>query len=169
MLARTLLPLLRRDGQTATPDVLRMKSLQLLPTYSEVACKTESAVCEGLLALDLKLPMACAGRGMCATCHVIVVEGHGNLSPVTAREERTLNMLTNRSQGSRLSCQARLLGDVKVRVPDADYIRDAAELEPMVGKRASRDILHAIDGRVLVARGQIITRYVIGRIRESVR
>lgn len=145
-----------------------MKSLQLLPSYNEVSCKTESAVCDGLLALDLKLPMACAGRGMCATCHIVVVEGHENLSPVTAREERTLAMLTSRSPGSRLSCQARLLGDVKVRVPDADYIREAAELEPMVGKRAARDILHAIDGRVLVQRGQIITRYVIGKIKESV-
>lgn len=104
---------------------------------------------------------------MCATCHVHVVEGVDNLSAIESREERTLNMLTSRSPNSRLSCQARLLGDVKVKIPNADYIREASELAPMVGKRVGRDIRHAIDGRVLVKRGQIVTKYVLKRLGES--
>ena len=145
-----------------------MKSITLLPEFSEVQCRTESPVADGLLALQLSLPMACGGRGMCATCHVLVVEGSENLSPPEAREERTLGILTNRGAGSRLACQARVRGDVKVKIPNADYIRQASELESLVGKRAGRDILHALDGRLLVARGQIITRYVIRKTQETI-
>ena len=145
-----------------------MKSITLLPEYSEVRCRTESPVADGLLALQLSLPMACGGRGMCATCHVLVVEGSENLSAPESREERTLGILTNRSTGSRLACQARVRGDVKVKIPNADYIRQASELESLVGKRAGRDILHALDGRLLVARGQIITRYVIRKTQETI-
>ena len=144
-----------------------MKALQLLPDHREVECKTESAISSGLLSLNLDVPMACGGKGMCATCHVHVVQGAENLSPVESREERTLSMLTNRSPDSRLSCQARLRGDVKVMIPNADYIRQADELIPMVGKRAGRDILHAVDGRVLVKRGQIVTKYIIKKLSES--
>ncbi len=143
-----------------------MKKISL-PDQREIDCETNSPVSSGLLSLQLDLPMACGGSGLCATCHVFVEEGSENLSPIEEREQRALNNLTNRKPNSRLSCQARVLGDVTVKIPEGDYIQSAAELEAMIGKRAGRDVLHAIDGRLLVARGQIISKYVINQIRRT--
>lgn len=145
-----------------------MKSVSLAPAQKRVECRTDTPLSSGLLALALDLPMACGGHGRCATCHVMVVEGTENLSPCDAKEERTLNMLSMRAANSRLACQARVLGNVVVMVPDAQFISLADELTALIGKRAERDILHAADGRVLVARGQIVTKYVVQNIRESI-
>jgi ferredoxin len=115
---------------------------------------------------SLDLPMACGGNGVCATCHVIVQDGAENLSPIGDREAKTLRLLSTRHPHSRLACQAKLLGDVSVAVPDGRYIQEAAELEHLIGKRATEDILHARDGRVLVARGQVVTKYVIKKLKD---
>ncbi len=144
-----------------------MKTIELATTHQRVDCKTNAALASGLLALALALPMACGGNGRCATCHVLVTEGAENLSPIEPREERTLNMLSVRYPNSRLACQACVRGNVSVAVPNADYINSAAELELRIGKRADRDILHALDGRVLVARGQVVTRYIVQKVKES--
>lgn len=141
-----------------------MKTIAVAATSDRVACVTDTPLSSGLLALKLNVPMACGGNGRCATCHVLVDRGMENLSPVEAREERTLGLLSQRSPNSRLSCQAHVLGDVTIRIPDADFISAASELEAMIGKRASRDILHSSDGRLLVARGQVITRYVVNKL-----
>ncbi len=122
---------------------------------------------EGLLASGLNIPMLCGGKGMCATCHVIIVIGAENVSPVESREERTLGLLTGRVPGSRLSCQARIHGDVQVKLPDADYISHVEELTARIGTRAERDILHGMNGKVLVRKGQVITKYVLTRINSK--
>ncbi|MDX2176013.1 MAG: 2Fe-2S iron-sulfur cluster-binding protein [Candidatus Sumerlaeia bacterium] len=138
-----------------------------MPTYDKVECKTSSPLAEGLLAMHLEVPMLCGGNGRCATCHVLVVGGAENLSPVEAKEERALAMLSTRQPNTRLSCQARVLGDVQVAIPNATFIERIDELDAMVGKRAERDICDAIDGRVLVKAGQIISKYVINKLRQS--
>jgi ferredoxin len=144
-----------------------LKTIEVATTQQRVDCKTNAQLASGLLALALDLPMACGGNGRCATCHVLVNEGMENLSPIEAREERTLNLLSVRYPNSRLACQACVRGDVVVAVPNADYIKSADELELHIGKRAERDLLHAVDGRLLVARGQVVTRYVVQKIRET--
>lgn len=141
-----------------------MKNMKLLPVNESVECVTNSPLSEGLLVGQLELPMACGGNGLCATCHVIVLDGMENLSPPTAKEERTLNRLTGRCEGSRLSCQARINGDVTVKVPEGLYVESAEAIEELIGKRAEHDILHPADGRVLVAKGQVITRFITRKL-----
>lgn len=144
-----------------------MKTVEIAPAQKRTECKTNTPLSNGLLALALNLPMACGGNGRCATCHVTVVEGAENLSKVEPLEEKTLRLLSRCTPNSRLACQARLQGDVVVMVPDAEFIEKVDDLLRLVGKRADRDILHAVDGRVLVARGQIVTRYVVQKLKES--
>lgn len=144
-----------------------MKTIELADSHRRVECRTEAQLSSGLLALALDIPMACGGNGRCATCHILVLEGAENLSPIEPREERTLNLLSHRLPNSRLSCQACVRGDVVVSVPNADYITAASELESMIGKRATRDILHSGDGRLLVARGSLISRYVVEALKKS--
>lgn len=144
-----------------------MKSVSLANSPDRVECVTNSPLSTGLLALKLDVPMACGGNGRCATCHILVLDGAANLTPIEDRERRTLGLLSQCAPNSRLACQAHVLGDVTVKIPDADFISAFDELERMIGKRASKDILHATDGRLLVARGQVVTRYVVNKLKSA--
>ena len=102
---------------------------------------------------------ACGGKGLCATCHVYIKQGEDQLSPATDRERRTLSFLSGVQQHSRLSCQCRVLGEgVIVELPEGMYIERSEDLLDLLGKRAQTNILHPINGAVLIAQGQIITR-----------
>ena len=57
----------------------------------------------------------CDGNCTCGTCHVIVEKGMENLTPIASSEEFHLRQ-QNLPSNCRLSCQARLLGDVIVKV-----------------------------------------------------
>jgi 2Fe-2S ferredoxin len=69
---------------------------------------------------------ACGKKGRCTSCKMIVLEGQENLSELTEPE------IKYREQGrlaenERLSCQAKVLGDIKIKVaeinkfPHMDY------------------------------------------------
>lgn len=60
---------------------------------------------------------ACGGKGRCTTCKMNITLGWDNLSPLTAAE------LKYRGEGmllatERLACQAKLQGDLCLRVPE---------------------------------------------------
>ena len=59
---------------------------------------------------------ACGGKGRCTTCTVIILEGTENLQPLTKSEERYVLLGALRS-GERLACQAKITGDVILKVP----------------------------------------------------
>ena len=59
----------------------------------------------------------CGGVADCMTCQVHVVIGAENLSPIDAAEREALENL-GADKNTRLACQAELLGDVTVDVPD---------------------------------------------------
>ena len=58
----------------------------------------------------------CEGRHECGNCCVEVVEGAGNLSPMTEGERRLLAEL-KAGPAIRTACTARVQGDVTVRIP----------------------------------------------------
>lgn len=76
----------------------------------------EAAAGESILqiALDNNLPVehACGGNGFCTTCMCKVKGGMENLSPRNDREEN-MGVVDD---PNRLSCQARVEGDVEVEV-----------------------------------------------------
>lgn len=60
---------------------------------------------------------ACGGKGRCTTCKFEIVEGGDQLSPLSAAE------LSYRDKGElgdteRLACQASVLGECRIRIPD---------------------------------------------------
>lgn len=133
-----------------------------------VSVKTESHVLDTLLAKNCDVAMACGGQGICATCHVKVLEGHDSLSPMTTREKRTLSLMTGRSLDSRLACQAKILGEgVVIEVPEGMFIQDVSDLDSLVGRRTKVPILHPKDGRILVRKGKIITRSKIKQLENE--
>jgi adenylate cyclase len=52
--------------------------------------------------------------GSCGTCRLVLVEGAGNVQPITEEEADTLFMVTH-ERGARLGCQLIVNGDIAVR------------------------------------------------------
>lgn len=136
-----------------------MKTLTFEPINEKLQVATQSDLLQALLAKDLEVSMACGGKGLCATCHVHIKTGMDHLTPMTERERRTLSIITGCDARSRLACQTRVLGEgVVVELPEGMYIERAEDLMKLLGKRAETNILHPINGSVLIAKGKIITR-----------
>lgn len=139
-----------------------MKKVSLKPLNRTTQIDTNARILDALLAEKVDVLMACGGRGRCATCHVYVEEGADCLSPMEMREKRTLGRLSARGENSRLACQARVLKEgVKVRLPKGMYVTERINLQSLVGKRAQENILHPIDGSILIEEGKLITRYAV--------
>ena len=69
---------------------------------------------------------------------------------------------------SRLACQARVIGEgVVVELPSGMYVSDLDDIEALIGRRAEQDILHPLDGKVLVEQGKLITRSMINQLKDT--
>ncbi len=92
----------------------------------DIECETD----EGRTILDVAkengiiMQAECGGFCNCCTCHVVVVDGLENTSVVTDDEDDMLEALEeSRDEGSRLSCQAEIYGDIVVEIPPLpDYM-----------------------------------------------
>ncbi|PIQ48952.1 MAG: ferredoxin [Cytophagales bacterium CG12_big_fil_rev_8_21_14_0_65_40_12] len=60
---------------------------------------------------------ACGKNGRCTTCKLIVVEGAENLSPIGEVEQKLFEV-GKLMDGERVACQAKVHGDIKVRVAE---------------------------------------------------
>jgi ferredoxin len=139
-----------------------MKSLRLQPLNTAVEVATGARLLDGLLAKALRIEMACHGKGLCATCHVHVRHGQDLLTPKTAREGRTLSLIEGADDGSRLACQARVLGEgIIVEVPEGTYVQSSDDLADLIGETAAHNYLHPLTGALLIPRGKIITRTML--------
>jgi len=68
------------------------------------------------LALGVDVDHFCGGKASCASCRVEVLDGAAQLSPLSPRERMVLGP-ARAAAGDRLSCQAQILGPVRLRVP----------------------------------------------------
>ena len=144
------------------------KLVRLDPINIETAIKTNDNLLSGLLSKELNVLKECGGRGMCSTCHIYIKEGMDSLSPLNRREQRTLGTITSCNMNSRLACQARVIGDgVVVELPSGMYVSDINDIEALIGRRAEQDILHPLDGKILVEQGKLITRSMIKQLQDT--
>jgi ferredoxin, 2Fe-2S len=60
---------------------------------------------------------ACGAKGRCTTCKAIIVEGSENFMPLTPAEQK-YRQLGALKDNERLSCQAKISGDVVILVPE---------------------------------------------------
>jgi len=82
-------------------------------------------------ALGVDIDSVCGGRGICGRCQILVAEGefakHGirshadSLTPLSEPEKRYARRQTL-ADGRRLSCSAKVLGDVVVDVPSSSQV-----------------------------------------------
>lgn len=132
-----------------------------------IAVPTESRLLDGLLGRKIGVKMLCNGRGLCATCHVYITKNANCLTPQTDREKLTLTLLTGAQPNSRLSCQAKVIGEgVELALPEGLYVESFSELESLVGQRTSVPILHPVNGDVLIQANKIIVRSLIMKLKD---
>jgi ferredoxin, 2Fe-2S len=71
--------------------------------------------------LGFPLNHDCGGNASCSTCRVEVVVGDENLSEIDFEEQDLLDREALTEAYHRLSCQAKVLGDVIVQVPEEKW------------------------------------------------
>ncbi|MBW4692524.1 MAG: 2Fe-2S iron-sulfur cluster binding domain-containing protein [Lyngbya sp. HA4199-MV5] len=144
------------------------KTVRLEPIAQETSVETNGNLLSVLLNKDLDVLKECGGRGMCATCHIYVQKGMESLSPISRREQRTLEVITTCKPNSRLACQSRVLQNgVVVELPPGMYINSIKDIEDLIGRRADQDLLHPLTGKVLVEAGKLITRSTLKQIEDT--
>ncbi|MCC6545992.1 2Fe-2S iron-sulfur cluster binding domain-containing protein [Candidatus Sumerlaeota bacterium] len=95
-----------------------MPKVTFMPLNKTVEAKVGQTILEVSEDNDLGLEHACGGVCACSTCHVIVLDGTDeNLEEAEDDEIDTLDKLCPaQTVHSRLGCQARVKGDVKVEM-----------------------------------------------------
>ncbi|MGD8240847.1 MAG: 2Fe-2S iron-sulfur cluster-binding protein [Armatimonadota bacterium] len=96
-----------------------------MPTIKFLPSDVSGEVAEGTTVLDaaeelgVEVPSVCGGMAACGACLIEVQEGAANLAPHTDDEVDCLETIdVDPTPENRLACQARITGDVAVRVPD---------------------------------------------------
>lgn len=144
------------------------KIVKLEPIAQETVVQTNTNILSALLQEELNVLPECHGRGACATCHVYIKNGMESLSPINRREKRTLEVIAQVKPNSRLACQALVIGEgVVVELPSGMYVNEIEDIEALIGRRAEQDILHPVNGKVLVKAGKLITRSMMGDLQDT--
>ena len=82
------------------------------PSGRRVVVAPGTRLLEAVRAAGLPVGMSCDGEGICGKCGLLLLRG--SLSPATA-DERRVAAANGLPAEARLSCQARVTGDVAVR------------------------------------------------------
>ncbi len=144
------------------------KTVKLNPINQETLIKTNDNLLSGLLNNEINILPQCGGKGRCATCHIYIKEGMESLSPLNRQEQRTLETITTCGMNSRLACQARVIGEgIVVELPSGMYVSEIEDIESLIGRRAEQNILHPLNGKILVEEGKLITRTMISQLQDT--
>jgi 2Fe-2S ferredoxin len=92
------------------PQLIVLPHEELCPEGAAFDVQPGVSICDSLLAHGIEIEHACEKSCACTTCHVIVREGFGTLSPSTEDEDDLLDRAWGLTPQSRLSCQA-IVGD----------------------------------------------------------
>ena len=94
----------------------------LLPESKSGEVEVNTSLLEASKLLGCRLNHDCGGNASCTTCRVEVQMGVENLSEIDFDEQHLLDREALSEPWHRLGCQAKVLGDVVVRVPDGKWV-----------------------------------------------
>ena len=94
----------------------------LLPEGRSGEVEINTSLLEASKLLGCRLNHDCGGNASCTTCRVEVQMGVENLSEIDFDEQDLLDREALSEPWHRLGCQAKVLGDVVVRVPDGKWV-----------------------------------------------
>ena len=98
----------------------RVTFLHRESTSGEVELNT--SLLEASKLLGCRLNHDCGGNASCTTCRVEVQMGAESLSEIDFDEQDLLDREALSEPWHRLGCQAKVLGDVVVRVPESKWV-----------------------------------------------
>ena len=88
---------------------------RFLPSGKIAHVSSGETVYEAANSAGIRLESLCGGKGTCGKCRVVVTEG---VALPTSAEEKYLTP-SNLAQGVRLACQAVILRDTEVTIPES--------------------------------------------------
>jgi 2Fe-2S ferredoxin len=88
------------------PQIVVLPHPDVCPAGATFAVEKGVSICDSLLSHGIEIEHACEKSCACTTCHVIVRQGLGSLSPATEDEDDLLDRAWGLTPQSRLSCQA---------------------------------------------------------------
>ena len=97
-----------------------MPKVKFLPSLIETDAAKGESLLDIALAQGVSIQHACGGFCACTTCHCEVIEGMENLEAPDEDEMERLEVLDGRTPHSRLGCQAKVKGNVVVRVVNVE-------------------------------------------------
>ena len=106
----------------------------LLPEGRSGEIEVNTSLLEASKLLGCRLNNDCGGNASCTTCRVEVQMGAENLSEIDFDEQDLLDREALSEPWHRLGCQAKVLGDVVVRVPEGKRV------EPTMPQSESKGI-----------------------------
>ncbi|MFX1276359.1 MAG: ASKHA domain-containing protein [Promethearchaeota archaeon] len=93
-------------------------TLILEPISKRINILDGLTVYESLLALNIPVGALCAGKGTCGKCLIRVVDPNPKISELSEQEKKVLDE-QKISEGYRLACQAKILGNLRVYLTDS--------------------------------------------------
>lgn len=93
-----------------------MPRITILPSGASGEVPEKKTLLEAAELIGVMIAHECGGFASCSTCRVIVEEGHDSLSGIEFEEEDMMD-LAELTPPHRLSCQAKILGPVIIRIP----------------------------------------------------
>jgi len=94
----------------------------LCPEAKSAEVDVNTSLLEASKLLGYTLNHDCGGNASCTTCRVEVQMGAENLSEIDFDEQDLLDREALSQPWHRLGCQAKVLGDVVVRVPEGKWV-----------------------------------------------
>jgi ferredoxin len=94
-----------------------MPKIQFAKNIPELKVAKDTVLMEALLHAQLPVASSCYGKGICSKCRIQILSGAENLSDETDGE-KLLRERNKIPDGHRISCQTKILGDIKI---DASY------------------------------------------------
>lgn len=96
-----------------------MPEVKFLPEGMRASVPEGVSLMDAALQGEVDLATICGGKGYCGKCLVEVIEGQ--LSPVTEIEKKRIQP-EKLQKGYRFACQAKVMGNVTIRVPDQSRV-----------------------------------------------
>lgn len=90
-----------------------MPRIYLVPQQRFIEAHKKDNLLQLLHEHEIPVGSACGGNGLCASCKVLVLEGRDKLTRPNDREIE-LSMRNNLQKEERISCQSKVLGDIKI-------------------------------------------------------
>src|SRR3954451_15653555 len=97
-----------------------MPKVTFLPMNTICDAKKGESILDVAINYDIPIQHACGGFCGCTTCQIIVKSGHTSLSELEEDEIERIERATAGQEGSRLGCQAKVLGDVVLEIVNLD-------------------------------------------------